>query len=109
MSGDESIPNPNNYFANEASGRFIKNSRAIQFDKATVDWGKVYGFGLFTTKSGGTPYYWSKINNWEDEDGTVKDYIEVVKNSIALFDPEALAIGFATEDKGPDNEPQITE
>lgn len=71
-----------------ASDRSIENTKQINWTKATSNWTTARGFGLFTTKTGGQPYFYGKL----EED------LEVVNGSVALFDPGALKISFPTSD-----------
>lgn len=71
-----------------ASDRSIENTKQINWTKATSNWPTARGFGLFTTKTGGQPYFYGKL----EED------LKVVNGSVALFDPGALKISFPTSD-----------
>ena len=73
-----------------ANGRTIKNVKQINFNRSTVAWDTIHGFGLFTTETGGTPFYYAKVDS---ETG-----VEVPPNAVALFDPETLSISFASTD-----------
>lgn len=69
--------------------REVKNVKQINWVKATADWPTVYGFGLFTTETGGSPFFY----------GELKVPIHVDAGDVALFDPEELRISFPDEDK----------
>lgn len=71
-----------------ASGRQISNVKQINWTKATIDWTTIKGFGLFTAKTGGSPYFYGKLES----------DLSVVAGSVALFDPGALKISFPTSD-----------
>lgn len=71
-----------------ASNRSIENIKQINWTKATTNWPAVKGFGLFTAKTGGQPYFYGKL----------EEVLNVVSGSVALFDPGALKISFPTSD-----------
>lgn len=71
-----------------AADRSIENTKQINWTKATTNWPTVKGFGLFTAKVGGEPYFYGRL----EED------LNVVNGSVALFDPGALKISFPTSD-----------
>lgn len=77
-SRDDNYPN---YFSS-ASNRNIKNNYQMVFNKATADWPTAYGFGLFSTATGGTPFYYGKLDA----------PVFVPAQAVALFDPETLSI-----------------
>lgn len=84
-------------YIGEASGRTIQNTKEIHFNKATANWPNVNGFGLFTAESpsdDSSPFYYAKVDS-----ETYPNGIPVTENSVALFDPGALKISFATTDK----------
>lgn len=81
-------------YIGEASGRTIQNTKEIHFNKATANWPNVNGFGLFDDETEGAPFYYAKVDS-----ETYPDGIPVTANSVALFDPGALKISFATTDK----------
>lgn len=72
-----------------ASNRSMTNNRQINWTKATANWATAKGFGLFDTKSGGTPYYYAALD---------APYPTTEAGAVALFDPQALTVGFATAD-----------
>lgn len=74
-----------------AANRSIQNTKQINWTKATVNWAAdtgINGFGLFTAKTGGEPYFYGKLD----------DVLRVAAGSVALFDPGALKISFPTSD-----------
>ena len=71
-----------------AANRSIQNTKQINWTKATINWDTVKGFGLFTAKTGGDPYFYGKL----------EENLNVVAGSVALFDPGALKISFPTSD-----------
>lgn len=73
---------------NDASGRMISNGRQINWNKATLDWATAHGFGLFTAPSGGTPFFYGKL----------EEPVTCVAGPVALFDPQTLRISFPTAD-----------
>lgn len=75
-------------YISSTSGRTIVNSKQIVFNKASAKWETAMGFGLFTAATGGSPFYYAKL----DSDVTVDG------GAVALFDPNTLSIGFATTD-----------
>ena len=79
-------------FIGAASGRTIQNTKQITFNKATANWPNVKGFGLFTAATGGSPFYYAKVDS-DDPDG-----IPVTEGAVALLDPGAMKISFATTD-----------
>lgn len=73
----------------QASGGSISNTKQINWTKATGNWTNAQGFGLFSASSGGTPFYYGKLDT----------LLEVVEGAVALFDPGALKISFASTDQ----------
>ncbi len=71
-----------------ASGRAITNPKQINWTKSTAAWATAKGFGLFTTETGGAPYFY----------GTLDTPVEVPQGAVALFDPNTLKISFPTTD-----------
>ena len=71
-----------------ASNRMIQNTKQINWTKATGDWVTACGFGLFTSETGGTPYYY----------GSLAEPIAVSAGSVALFDPYSLKLTFPETD-----------
>ena len=75
-------------FISSAANRTIKNTKQIVFNKATGDWVTAKGFGLFSAPTGGTPFYYAKLDA----------EVTVPIGAVALFDPNTLIIGFANTD-----------
>lgn len=81
----ETYPN----LISSASGRIIKNQYQINWTKATGgDWAEVNGFGLFSSATGGTPFYYGKL----------KEPVTCVAGAVFLFDPNTLQISFLETD-----------
>ena len=72
-----------------ASGRSIQNVKQINWNKATADWETAKGFGLFTTETGGTPYYYASLD---------EPYPTAETGAVSLFDPATLKITFPITD-----------
>ena len=77
-SKDSTYPN----FFSTASNRNIKNDYQMVFNKATGDWETANGFGLFSSETGGTPFYYGKLDA----------PVFVPAQAVALFDPGTLSI-----------------
>lgn len=77
-------------FIGSADARSIKNVKQINFNRSTVAWDTIHGFGLFSAATGGSPFYYAKVDNPEG--------VVVPENAVALFDPETLKISFANAD-----------
>ena len=73
---------------NAASARAITNGKQIGFTKATADWATAQGYGLFTTETGGTPFFYAKLKN----------AVDTPAGAVFLFDPGELKIDFQTTD-----------
>lgn len=71
-----------------ANERLIKNVKQINWAKATINWSTVKGFGLFGSKTGGSPHFY----------GSLEEPLTVTAGAVALFDPEAFQISFPTSD-----------
>lgn len=71
-----------------ASDRMIQNTKQINWTKATGDWAEANGFGLFSAASGGTPFFYGKLDS----------PVNCVAGAVALFDPNTLKISFPTTD-----------
>lgn len=71
-----------------ASDRTIKNTKQINWTKAKVNWSTIKGFGLFSSKTGGSPHFY----------GSLEEPLNVEAGAVALFDPEAFQISFPTKD-----------
>jgi len=81
---------------NSASGRAISNGKQINWNKATLDWPRVRGFGLFTASSGGTPFFYGKLELTEEQEADGGILCEA--GAVMLFDPQTLRISFPTSD-----------
>lgn len=81
---------------NGASGRAITNGRQINWTKATANWARAKGFGLFTAEAGGAPYFYGKLKLTAEEEAAGGLLVEA--GSVALFDPQTLKIEFPTTD-----------
>lgn len=71
-----------------AANRSIKNTSQINWIKATANWTEAKGYGLFSAKTGGAPFYYAKL----------KTPVTCAKGEIALFDKDALQIQIAEHD-----------
>ena len=71
-----------------ASDRAIQNTKQINWTKATGDWMDAKGFGLFSAETGGTPFFYGKL----------EEPVSVKSGSVALFDPYAFKITFPESD-----------
>lgn len=71
-----------------AASRSITNVKQINWNKATANWATAKGFGLFSTASGGTPFFYGKLDN----------PVTVENGAVALFEPGTLKLSFATTD-----------
>lgn len=72
-----------------ANGRTILNTKQINWTKATGDWIPALGFGLFSSATGGEPFFYGKL---EEE-------VACVAGAVALFDPQTLKISFPVADE----------
>lgn len=72
----------------QADGRSIKNIAQINWAKATGNWVTANGFGLFTSETGGTPFYYGKLDN----------PMTCTEGAVALFDPNTLQVSFSATD-----------
>lgn len=77
-------------YMGDVDGRAITNAKQINFNRSTTDWPTIFGFGLFAGKTGGSPYYYARVDNPEG--------VSVPSNAVALFDPETLKVSIATAD-----------
>ena len=80
-----------------ASGRAISNVKQINWNKATADWPRVNGFGLFSAATGGTPFFYSKLDLTEDQ--IAAGGLLVEEGAVALFEAAGLGLDFATTDE----------
>ena len=71
-----------------ASARAISNQYQINWTKATLDWAEAKGFGLFESATGGSPFFYGKL----------EEPVTCVAGAVALFDPQTLRISFPTSD-----------
>ena len=79
-----------------ASGRQITNAKQINWAKATTDWPRVNGFGFFSDPTGGTPFFYGKLDLTEDQEAAGGILCEA--GAVMLFDPQALTISFPETD-----------
>lgn len=79
-----------------AADRAIASIDQINWNKATMDWPRVNGFGLFDRESGGTPYYYGKLEMTEEEKAA--GGILCSASAVMLIDPGTLRIAFTTTD-----------
>ena len=71
-----------------AAGRAITNVKQVNWAKATLDWAEANGFGYFSTPTGGTPFFYGKL----------EEPVTCVAGAVALFDPQTLRIEFPEND-----------
>lgn len=72
-----------------ADARAVTNTKQLNFTRATDGaWDTVNGYGLFTDKTGGTPFFYAKL----------KQPVTVPDGAVFLFDPGDLKIDFQTTD-----------
>lgn len=86
-------------YIGEANGRAIQNIDQINFPKASVDWARVKGFFLSTSGTVGETssiFFYGKLDLTEEEEAA--GGLLVKAGMIAVFDPAAFRIGFATVD-----------
>lgn len=84
-------PNDGEIYMNSITGakdREITNFAQINWNKATGNWTTAHGFGLFTSKSGGDPFFY----------GALEEPVTCVDGAVMLFDPQALKISFPKTD-----------
>ena len=81
---NEAYPN----VINPASDRAIVNTKQINWTKATGDWVDAKGFGLFSSETDETPFFYGKL----------QEPVSVKAGSVALFDPYAFKITFPESD-----------
>lgn len=79
-----------------ASGREIKNTKQINWTKATKDWSAVKGFGLFSTEKSGSPFYYGKLDLTGEQ--IAKGGLVCEKDAVMLFEAGKLKISFPAED-----------
>lgn len=73
---------------NIASNRAITNGKQINWTKATQDWPDAKGFGLFSSPSDGSPFFYGKL----------EEPVTCVAGAVALFDPYTFKISFPAID-----------
>lgn len=74
-----------------ASDGIIKNTAIIFFNEAEhYSWGEIGYFGIFTSKTGGTPIFWGAVTP-----------TEVKKNYIAIFRAGKLQVGLDNDPANP--------
>lgn len=79
-----------------ASSRAITNQYQINWTKATLDWSRVKGFGLFSAASGGTPFFYGALELTDEEAEAGGILCEA--GAVMLFDPQTLKISFPATD-----------
>lgn len=79
-----------------AASRAITNGKQINWTKATADWVRVKGFGLFSSASGGSPFFYGKLELTDEEEAAGGILCET--GAVMLFDPNSLKISFPTTD-----------
>ena len=79
-----------------ASARAISNQYQINWTKATLDWARVKGFGLFSAATGGTPFFYGKLELSEEDAAAGGLLCEA--GAVMLFDPQTLRIRFPDTD-----------
>ena len=83
-------------YIGDVSDRAVTNIKQINWTKATANWDKANGFGLFTAPTGGTPIFYGKLDLTPTQEAAGGLLIET--GAVALFDPGALKISFSTTD-----------
>ena len=78
-----------------ASGRQITNAKQINWAKFTEK-KTAQGFGLFSAPSGGTPFFYGKLDLTEEQAAAGGVVCEA--GSVMLFDPGTLTISFPEAD-----------
>lgn len=81
---------------NSASDRSILNGRQINWTKATADWPAAKGVGLFTSETGGTPYFYGALELTEEQKAA--GGVLCPAGAVFLFDPETLKVSFPATD-----------
>lgn len=79
-----------------ASNRAITNQYQINWTKATLDWARVKGFGLFSSPTGGSPFFYGKLELTAEQEAAGGMLCEA--GAVMLFDPQTLKISFPTTD-----------
>lgn len=83
-------------YIGSASGRAIDNSKQFNWAKATANWERVKGFGLFSSSSGGSPFFYGKLDLTEQQ--LSEGGLLVPEGAVALFEPDGFGFNFATVD-----------
>ena len=83
-------------FVGSASGRLIDNSKQINWTKASANWARVKGFGLFSSSSGGSPFFYGKLDLTEQQ--LSEGGLLVPEGAVALFEADGFGLNFATAD-----------
>lgn len=83
-------------YISPASARSILNGEQINYIKATEDWDPVNGIGLFTTETGGTPYFYGKLELTEEQ--AAQGGVVCPAGAVFLFDPQTLKVSFPASD-----------
>lgn len=78
-----------------ASDRAITNAYQLNWPKATLDW-TVKGIGLFSSQTGGTPFFYGAIELTEEQ--IAAGGLVVEAGAVALFDPQTFKISFPATD-----------
>lgn len=79
-----------------ASDRAITNQAQINWTKATMTWDRVKGFGLFSSETGGSPFFYGALELSEDD--AAAGGLLVESGAVCLFDPYTLRISFPAND-----------
>ena len=78
------------------AGRKISNGRQINWVKSTGGWPKrAKGFGLFTSATGGSPFFYGKIDLTTEQEAA--GGLQVVAGAVALIDPGALEVSLPAQ------------
>lgn len=80
-----------------AENRLIQNTKQINWTKAVVTWPRVNGFGLFTSATGGNPYFYGKLRLTEEEEAAGGMLCSA--GSVALLSPGDLKVGISSVDE----------
>lgn len=81
-----------------AKDGMIQNEKIIFFNEAEhYGWGKITHFGIFTSKSGGTPIFYGQLA--ANSDGTIG--VTVNKNYIPIFRAGKLQVGLDQDPADP--------
>ena len=83
-------------FIGNAADRSITNVKQINWTKATKQWPLINGFGYFDTPTGGTPFYYGKLDLTEEQQAVGGVLVE--PGAVFLFDPASMKISFRETD-----------